>query len=110
MRMTRRGVEARRGRAARTVGFVGGGNMATAMIKGLLAARLYRPEQLCASDVEAPKLAALRRRFRIGTTTDNAALVRGAKVVVIAVKPQIIDSVLAQMRPAVTPKQLFVSI
>jgi pyrroline-5-carboxylate reductase len=100
----------RSGDGARMVGFVGGGNMATALIKGLLAARLYRPEQLWASDVDAPKLAALRRRFKIGTTADNAALVAGSKVVIIAVKPQILDAVLAQMRPAVTAKQLFVSI
>jgi pyrroline-5-carboxylate reductase len=92
------------------VGFVGGGNMATALIKGLLAAKLYRSDQLCASDVDAPKLAALRRRFKVGTTNDNAALVRDVRVILIAVKPQIIDAVLAQMRPAVTPQKLFVSI
>jgi pyrroline-5-carboxylate reductase len=92
------------------IGFVGGGNMATALIKGLLAAGLYRPEQIMASDVDTPKLAGLRRRFKIGTTTDNAALVGDAKVLIIAVKPQIIDAVLAQMRPAVTPRKLFVSI
>ncbi len=92
------------------IGFVGGGNMATALIKGLLAAGLYRPEQMVASDIDAPKLATLRRRFKVRTTADNAALVRDAKVVFIAVKPQIIDIVLAQMQPAVTPRQLFVSI
>lgn len=94
----------------RVVGFVGGGNMATALIKGLLAAGLYRSDQLWASDVDTAKLAALRRRFTIGTTGDNAALVRDSRVVVIAVKPQIIDTVMAEMRPAVTPKPLFLSI
>jgi pyrroline-5-carboxylate reductase len=84
--------------------------MATALIRGLLAAKLYRPDQLWASDVEAPKLAALRRRFKAGSTPDNAELVRGSKVIVIAVKPQIIDAVLAQMQPAVTPRHLFISI
>lgn len=102
--------QSRRVAARQTIGFLGGGNMATALIKGLLAAGLYRPEQIVASDVEAPKLAALRRRFKIRTTTDNAALVRDAAVVVLAVKPQIIDAVLAEIRPAVTPENLFVSI
>jgi pyrroline-5-carboxylate reductase len=92
------------------VGFVGGGNMATALIKGLIGAGLYRGEQIGVSDVDAAKLAALRRRYKVKTTADNAALVRLAKVVIIAVKPQIIDAVLAQMRPGVTPQQLFVSI
>ena len=92
------------------IGFVGGGNMATALIKGLLAAGLYRPEQLWVSDVDAQQLAALRRRFKVVTTADNEALVRGSKMVVIAVKPQHIDTVLAQMRPAVTSAKLIVSI
>jgi pyrroline-5-carboxylate reductase len=92
------------------VGFVGGGNMATALVKGFLAAGLYRAEQICVSDVDAPKLAALRRRYKVVTTQDNTALVRDAKVVIIAVKPQIIDAVLASMRPSVTPQELFVSI
>jgi pyrroline-5-carboxylate reductase len=110
MKKGRTPARGRSGDGARIVGFVGGGNMATALIKGLLTARIYRPEQLWASDVDAPKLAALRRRFKIGTTPDNAALVAGSKVVIIAVKPQILDAVLAQMRPAVSAKQLFVSI
>ncbi|HJW10725.1 MAG TPA: pyrroline-5-carboxylate reductase, partial [Albitalea sp.] len=96
--------------ASAVVGFVGGGNMATALVKGLLAAGLYRAEQLCVSDVDAAKLAVLRRRFKVITTSDNAAVVRDAKVIVIAVKPQIIDAVLAAMRPSVTPQKLFVSI
>lgn len=97
-------------RAQRVVGFVGAGNMAVAMIKGLLAAGVYRPGQLWASDVEPQKCALARRRFKIATTSDNAALVRDSKVIVIAVKPQIIDTVLEQMRPSVTPAKLFVSI
>ncbi len=92
------------------IGFVGGGNMATAMIKGLLAAGLYRPEQICASDVDAHKRTALRRRFGVAVTADNASLVHDAKVVVLAVKPQIIDEVLGQMRPAATAAKLFLSI
>ena len=94
----------------RVIGFVGGGNMASALLKGLLAAGLYRPDQLCASDVVAQKRTSLRRRFGIGVTADNAALVRGSKVIVLAVKPQIIDAVLQQLRDAVTPAQLFISI
>lgn len=97
-------------RGPRAVGFVGGGNMAGALIKGLLAAGLYRPEQVWASDVDAQKRTSLRRRFRIGVTEDNAALVRGSKVIVLAVKPQIMDAVLAQLREAVTPAKLFLSI
>jgi pyrroline-5-carboxylate reductase len=97
-------------RGPRAIGFVGGGNMAGALIKGLLAAGLYRPEQVWASDVDAEKRIALRRRFRIGVTEDNTALVRGSNVIVLAVKPQIMDPVLAELRGAVTPAKVFLSI
>jgi len=92
------------------VGFVGGGNMATAMIKGFVAAKLCAPGQIIASDVDAAKRAALKRTLKVNATADNAAVTRDAAVVILAVKPQIIDAVLAEMRPAVSRRQLFVSI
>jgi pyrroline-5-carboxylate reductase len=94
----------------RVIGFVGGGNMASALIRGLLAAGLYRADQVWASDVEARQRTSLRRRFGVGVTADNAALVHGSKVVVLAVKPQSIDAVLAGLRGAVTPAKIFLSI
>lgn len=92
------------------VGFLGAGNMAGALIRGLLSAGLCRPAEVGASDVEPDKLRGLKRGLRIETTTDNVALVRASKVVVLAVKPQVIDAVLAQIRPVATSKHLFVSI
>lgn len=92
------------------VGFIGGGNMATAMIKGFVAAKQCTPRQIIASDVDAAKRAALQRGLKVNATADNAAVTRDAAVVILAVKPQIIDAVLAEMRPAVSPRQLFVSI
>ena len=92
------------------VGFVGGGNMATALIRGFVSGGLYRPSDLSASDVDAGKRAALKRRLGVATTADNLALVRDCRVVVLAVKPQILDAVLGELRPAVTPRHLFISI
>jgi pyrroline-5-carboxylate reductase len=92
------------------IGFIGGGNMATAMIKGFVAAGVCKPEQICASDVEQAKRTALRRQLKVHATADNAAVVRDAQVIVLAVKPQIIDAVLSALRPSATPRKLFVSI
>ncbi len=102
----------RRGAAARGygVGFVGGGNMATALIRGLIEARLYKPREIVASDVDKRKLATMRRHFGVETTSDNSALVRDASVVVLAVKPQILDGVLRDLRDAATSKNVFISI
>jgi len=92
------------------VALIGGGNMATALIKGLIAAKVYRPAQIVATDVDAAKRAALRRRFGIAVTADNRAAVQQAAVVILAVKPQIIDDVLADLRPAASARRLFISI
>ncbi|MGH7787714.1 MAG: pyrroline-5-carboxylate reductase [Candidatus Binatia bacterium] len=103
-----------RKRAARAasykIGFIGGGNMANAMIKGFVAARVCTARQIIASDVDATKRAALKRRLGVAATADNAEVVRGAPVILLAVKPQIIDPVLTALRPLVTPRTLFVSI
>jgi len=107
---TGRAVAKRRGATdAYDVCFVGGGNMATALIRGLIDARICAPARLCASDVDARKRAALKRRYGIAATADNLEMARRSKVVFLAVKPQIIDAVLDDLRPAVGGR-LFVSI
>ncbi len=92
------------------VGFIGSGNMANALVQGLIGARLYRAVEIVASDVDARKRSSLKRKLGIAVTGDNAALVRDAQVIVLAVKPQIMDRVLADIREAVTPAKVFVSI
>jgi len=98
------------GQERRQIGFIGGGNMAGALIRGLIGAGLYSADQIWASDVDARKRAALRRRFRIGVTADNAGVVRGSKLVVLAVKPQIIDTVLAELDDTAGTQTIFLSI
>jgi len=92
------------------VGFVGGGNMATALIGGFLEAGICKPAEVCASDVDAAKLRALKRKFGIATTADNRELVARSKVVLLAVKPQLAGTVLEGIRDVATAKQVFVSI
>jgi pyrroline-5-carboxylate reductase len=94
----------------RQIGFIGGGNMAGALIRGLIGAGLYRADQIWASDVDPQKRAALRRRFGVGVTADNAAIVRASKLIVLAVKPQIIDAVMAGLHDAAGPTKIFLSI
>src|SRR5262245_59099355 len=113
-RIIGRSAPARRRPAARprttpryAVGFIGGGNMATALIKGFVAAGVCTPAQICASDIDAAKRAVLQRQLKVHATPDNAAVARDARVVVLAVKPQIIDAVMDEMRPAVTLGTLF---
>jgi pyrroline-5-carboxylate reductase len=92
------------------VAFLGAGNMATALVRGFAAAKLFKPAQMIATDSESAKRQAAKRRLKIAATADNGEAVRSAKIVVLAVKPQVIDAVLDGVCPAVTAKHLFVSI
>jgi pyrroline-5-carboxylate reductase len=94
----------------RKIGFIGGGNMAGAMIRGLLQSRTVGPEQIRASDVKGDRLTELHQRFGIETTDDNEALSRWADVLVIAVKPQIVDRILAPIAGALNEGDLVISI
>jgi pyrroline-5-carboxylate reductase len=92
------------------LGFLGAGNMAGALIKGLLHGKVLPADRIVASDVKAERLEQLHAAHGIRTTTDNHALLRDSDVVVLAVKPQAIDKVLSEIGGDVRPDQLVVSV
>jgi pyrroline-5-carboxylate reductase len=92
------------------LGFIGAGNMAGALVKGLLETGRYRARDLWASDSEPKQLRRLARAYRVEAAPSNLALARASAVVVLAVKPQVMAAVLADIRPVVSRQQLFVSI
>lgn len=93
-----------------SIGFIGGGNMAAAIVRGLVAAGVA-PRQISVTD---PQPAARERisaiAAGIATGTDNAAVAATADVLVLAVKPQVLADVCATLAPARKPGQLVVSI
>src|SRR5580658_11092414 len=72
------------------LGFLGAGNMSGALIKGLLHGGIS-PGRIMASDVKAERLEQLRTQHGIRTTADNHELLRESDVLVLAVKPQVVD-------------------
>ncbi len=109
-RTTARGACQPRVKALPPIGLIGAGNMASALMRGLLQAGLSSPATLIASDVDKAKLAALKRQWKIQTATRNTAVVEAAKVLVLAVKPQDLDVVLQEIRGSITPQHLVISI
>jgi pyrroline-5-carboxylate reductase len=92
------------------IGFIGAGNMAGALAKGLLATKRFRARDMWASDAEPKQLARFARAYGVPRAPDNGTLVAESEIVVLAVKPQIMQAVLAEVRPHATRRQLFVSI
>jgi pyrroline-5-carboxylate reductase len=97
-------------RKVRTIGFIGAGNMATALIRGLIQSEKYEREQILASDIHEEALRKLRESFGLRTFTSNRDLVREAEVVVLSVKPQGMEGVLEEIREEVGDRHLLISI
>ncbi len=91
------------------LGFIGAGNMASALMKGLIHSG-FPAGQVWASDVDADRLKILADKHGLRTTTDNAELVKACDVVVLSVKPQVIDRVLVAIGKDIRPEQLVVSV
>ena len=87
------------------LGFIGGGNMAEALARGLLEKKIFKPGEIVVSDVDSVRRRKLTRSLKIETTADNLAVLRGASALLFAVKPQNIDDVLGEMVAAMSPAE-----
>ncbi|HSC56721.1 MAG TPA: pyrroline-5-carboxylate reductase, partial [Nitrospira sp.] len=91
------------------IAFLGGGQMAEAIIGGLLAGGLCRPELLWATDPVPARCDRLKSQFAVRVGSDNRQAVAWADVVVLAVKPQVILQLLAEIGGDL-PRVLVISI
>ena len=79
-----------------TIGFIGAGNMAAALIDGLLA-NGWLPSQIHASDTDQGRLDFLSAKG-VNTSTDNTIVIKNSSTVILAVKPQVLGDVLMPLR------------
>jgi pyrroline-5-carboxylate reductase len=92
------------------IGFIGGGNMATSLIGGLVA-NGTPPGTIWVSDPDTPKLDDLTRRFGVNAGGDNGVVASRCATVVLAVKPQIMHTVVQGLAPVLGEREpLLVSI
>ncbi|HSM37823.1 MAG TPA: pyrroline-5-carboxylate reductase [Candidatus Limnocylindrales bacterium] len=97
-------------RSEMRVAIVGAGVMAEAMISGLLADRAIGADQLVASHPRRERREALAEHHGIGVVARNTDAIRDADIVVLAVKPQMLGSVMRELRPALVEAQVVLSI
>ena len=93
-----------------TIAFVGAGNMAGALIRGLIGTGTVPADRIIAADPDEGRLSALEADLEIRVTSDNAEAVREATVVVLSIKPQVFPQVLPGLSTALRPEALLVSI
>jgi pyrroline-5-carboxylate reductase len=92
------------------IGFLGAGNMAEALIGGILGRGLARPEQVFISDIRPERLEELATRLGVRPAPSNRDLVRDCRTVVFAVKPQNVRDVCREIAPSASRDVLFISI
>ena len=96
--------------ASHTIGFIGAGNMAEALIRGLVRGGHIAADRIAASAPRKERLDELKREYGIDVTTNNREVVQRCGLVVLSVKPQILDKVVREVGDHIKPDTLIVSI
>jgi len=92
------------------IAILGAGKIGESLIGGLLEAKLVDPRKVTATARHQERLDQLEEKFAIGTSLRNEQAVRGASIIVLAVKPQAMEEVLAEVRRRVSRRQLVLSV
>lgn len=89
------------------IGFIGGGNMASSLINGLIASG-HCPSQIWVSDTNADTLKSLADNLKVNTSVNNDELTKEVDVVVLAVKPQVLRIVAEKISATLIDKDILV--
>jgi len=92
------------------IGIIGAGNMGEALISGLVHSRSSIPENIIISDIRKDKLRAVKEAYGVATTGNNLNVVDASEIVVYAVKPQIMASVLRETASTLDMTKVIISI
>ena len=93
-----------------TIGFIGAGNMAEALIKGVINAKLYSPENVFVSDIRVERLKFLSEKYRVIACEENSELAAKAQTVVLSIKPQNMADALESIKASIGGEKLVISI
>jgi pyrroline-5-carboxylate reductase len=92
------------------IAFLGAGNMAEALVAGIVKAKLSAPEFLLATDISPSRLELLKDRYHIQVGAQNLDAVLWADVIILCVKPQAVNEVLTEIQASLSEKQLVISL
>ncbi len=92
------------------LGIIGGGNMGEALIKGIISSKVFSPENIIVSEILDKRRNYLEELYKIKTTPKIKELLDKASIVIFAVKPQVIDNVLEELKEYHMDNKLFISI
>ena len=92
------------------LGFIGTGNMAKAIMGGIIQKQIFRPEEIIGSDVSEKGRERVREQYEIAVTAENREVAEKAEILILSVKPQFYPEVIAEIRECIKPEQLIITI
>ena len=92
------------------IGFIGCGNMGSAMIGGILRKDIFEKNEIIVSNLTVEGSRRSREKLGVVTTMDNREVVKNAKIVILAVKPQFYEEVIGEVKDCLTPEHMIVGI
>jgi pyrroline-5-carboxylate reductase len=93
-----------------SIAILGTGNMGSALLKGIVNAKLSQPRKIIACDISTQKLRLLASEWKIRTTTDLREAVKTSEIILLCVKPQTLPKVLKTIQSVIRPEHLVISI
>src|ERR1019366_3083303 len=96
--------------SGKRVAVLGAGKMGGILLKALLEKGLLAPKLTSATVQREERARVLSKQLGIAVGTDNLAAVKGADIVMVCVKPQVVSDVIAEIRPNISSKQLLISV
>lgn len=92
------------------LGFIGTGNMAGAIMGGIIKNKIFAPEEIIGADISPEGRARVEKLYGIQVTEDNCKAAREAEVLVLSVKPQYYAETIAQIRDEISENQIVITI
>ena len=92
------------------IGFIGGGKMAAAIIKGTINSNWCDSKNIIVSDKNEDALNLLGETYKINTTLSNIDVIKNSNIILFAVKPFVLKDVLNEIKPYITKEHIILSI
>lgn len=92
------------------LGFIGTGNMAGAIMGGIIKKGIFKPEEIIGADLAEAGREKVKSLYGIQVTADNKEVVEKAEIIVLSVKPQFYASVIAEIKDVVKADQIIITI
>ncbi len=92
------------------IGFIGGGNMGSAMIGGIIGAGVFKPENLYVSALHEQGLKKIKEKYAVNVSTDNNVVAKECDIIVLSVKPNLYRIVIEEIKDKVKENVIIITI